>query len=55
VARRLEQLPVGEVRREDELVAAVGVALAAVVLHELAHDGALGVPHGEAAAELSGS
>ena len=40
-------------RREDELVAAVLVALAAVVLHQLADDGALRVPHGEAAAELA--
>ena len=52
VADCLEQLAVGEVRREHELVAAVLVALPAVVLDQLAHDGALGVPDGEPAAEL---
>ena len=54
VAARLEQPGLGEVRCEDELVAAELVTVAAVVLHQLAHDGALGVPHGEAAAELAG-
>ena len=48
------RLGLGEVRRVHELVAGRLVALAAVVLHELADDAALRVPHGEAAAELVG-
>ena len=43
--RLLEQVAVRQVRREHELVAALVVALAAVVLHQLAHDGALRMPH----------
>ena len=39
-------------RRVDELVAAGLVALAAVVLHQLADDGALRMPDGEPAAQL---
>jgi hypothetical protein len=49
----LEELRVGQVRRVHELVAAVLVTRAAVVLHQLADDGALRVPHGEPAAQLA--
>ena len=52
VAGGLEQRAVREVRREDELVAAALVPAAAVVLHQLADDGALRMPHRQAAAEL---
>ena len=52
MARRLEQLAVGEVRREDELVAAGDVTLAAVVLHQLADDRTLRMPDRQTAAEL---
>src|SRR5690606_35978078 len=48
----LEQGRLAEVRRVHELVAAVEVPLAAVVLHRLADDRALRVPDGEAAPEL---
>ena len=50
----LEQLPVREMRGVDELVAAGLVAQAAVVLHELADDRALGVPHRQATTQLLG-
>ena len=50
----LEQPGVGQVRRIHELIAAGLVAVAAVVLHDLAHHRALGMPHGQPAAQLSG-
>ena len=53
MAARLEQLRAGDVRRVDELVAARLVALAAVVLHQLADDGPLRMPDGETATELA--
>ena len=52
MAAGLEQVRVGEVRREHELIATVFVPVAAVVLHVLAHDGTLGMPHRQAAAKL---
>ena len=50
----LEQVRVREVRGEHELVPAVLVAGTAVVLHQLADDATLGVPHRETASELGG-
>ena len=50
----LEQVRVGQVRRVDKLVAAVLVTLAAVVLHDFAHGGTFGVPHGETATQFRG-
>ena len=54
VARLLEQRRLGDVGRVDELVAALLVAPARVVLHEPAHETALGVEHGQARADLVG-
>ena len=50
----LEQVGLRDVRREHHLVAGLEVALPAVVLHQLADDGAPGVPDGQAAAQLVG-
>ena len=54
MAGRFEQLGVGQMRCVGKLVSAVGMTLAGVVLHGLANDGALGVPHRQAAAEEFG-
>ena len=50
----LPQHGFGDVRREDVLVTAVLVTIAAVVLHELANPRSLGVPNGKAGAEFIG-
>ncbi len=52
VAGGLEEVGLGQVRGEHELVPAGRVAGPAVVLHQLADHPALRVPHGQAAAEL---
>ena len=54
VARRLEERALGDVRRVDELVARLHVALPRVVLHEPADGPALGVEDGQARADLLG-
>jgi hypothetical protein len=54
VAAGLEQLGLGDVRREHELVAGALVLGTAVVLHELADQAALGVVERKAAADLGG-
>ena len=54
VARGLEQLRLGDVRRVDELVPVLDVPLARVVLHHLAQHAALGVEDREAGADLVG-
>ena len=50
----LEELTLGDVRRVHELVAGLLVANPAVVLHEPAHDAALGMEHGQARTDLFG-
>jgi len=52
VAGDLEQGRPGQVRRPHERVAGGLVLVARVVLHELADEAALGVEHGQAAADL---
>ncbi|MCY1233888.1 hypothetical protein D9M72_464510 [compost metagenome] len=52
VARDFVEVPLGDVRGIDEVVAGIHVALAGVVLHGLADDAALGVEHGKAGAKL---
>ena len=54
VPGRLEELPLRGVRGVDELVALLLVAAARVVLHDPAHDAALGVEDGESGADLLG-
>ena len=54
VARRLEEVRLGDVGRVHELVAGLLVALAGVVLHHPPHDAALRVEHGQAGADLVG-
>ena len=54
MAGRLEELRLGQVRREDELVAAPLVARPAVVVHDAPDGRPLRVPHGQAAPELVG-
>ncbi len=54
VARHLEEVPLGDVGRVDEVVARLDVALPRVVLHEAADGAALGVEDGEARADLLG-
>ena len=54
VARDVEELGLGDVRRVHEHVAALFVALARVLLHHPADDAALRVEHREAGADLVG-
>ncbi|MDF2806871.1 MAG: uncharacterized protein K0S43_1817 [Cellulosimicrobium sp.] len=52
VARRVEQVRLGDVRRADERVARLDVPLARVLLHLHADRRAVGVEHGQARADL---
>ncbi len=52
MARLLEQGGLGQVGRPDELVAGLLVLGSRVVLHQLADQTALGMEHGQAAADL---
>ena len=52
MSRDLEQVLLGDVRRVHEGVAGLLVALARVVLHELAHEPAVGMEHGQPRADL---
>ena len=52
--RCLEEVRIGQMRRENELVPTRLVPGPAVVLHQLANDGALGMPDGKTSAELLG-
>ncbi len=54
MARDLEQLGLGDVRRVDELVAALLVALARVVLHHPPDGGTLRMEDGQPRADLGG-
>ena len=54
VARRLEEVRLGDVGRVDELVARLHVALPRVVLHQPADGAALGVEDGQARTDLLG-